>query len=171
MALNCQLSINPAAYSAGQTPPPSLSLLVVNPNAVAVSVTGVEWQFTDQNLVVTRPPVNPPLFPFGPGQGSSIAALSSQTFGPMALAVWSAANLNPQQTVPPFGAPLQTQGSQRPQTEVWVGALVYGSDGSVNVAGRARLLVSYANAPTRGTLGGNADLTQSTNSGLIEAVL
>lgn len=171
MSLTCQLSLNPTSYAAGNTPPPALSLLVVNPNAVAVAVTGFEIQFFDQLGNPQRPPVNPPLFPFGPGQGTTIAANSSQTFGPMALPVWTAANSNTFSMVPPGAQPANPQGSQPPQREVYVGALIYGSDGSVNVAGRAKLLVSYNPQPPRGFQGGNADFAGANNAALIQAVL
>jgi hypothetical protein len=171
MALTCQLSINTPSYAAGNTPPPALSLLVVNGNAVAVAVTGVELQFMDQLGNAQRPPVNPPIFPFGPGMGTTVAALSSQTFGPMALPVWMAGNVDTFIMVQPGSQPTVTQGSLPPQREVYVGALVYASDGSVNVAGRAKLLVSYNPAPPRGYQGGNADFAGANNAALIQAVL
>ncbi|SRR5258706_13675092 len=170
MALNCQLSINPPSYAAGNTPPPALSLLVANPNAVAVAVTGFELQFFDQNGVPQQPPASRPLFPFGPGQGTSIAANSNQTFGPMSISAGNVGNMNPTQMVPPGSQPVRTQGSVAPQYEMYVGALVYGSDGSINSAGRARLLVSYSPQAPRGTQGGNSDFTQASNSAL-EAVV
>ena len=46
--------------------------------------------------------------------------------------------------------PALIQGSQPPQLEVWIGALVYASDASVNVSGRTRVLVSYTVAPPLG---------------------
>lgn len=171
MSLNAQLSVSRPSYQAGSTPVPVVTLTVYNPNASAVSVTGVELSYFDQSGLPTRPAVNASVVPIGVGQTTSVPALSTITIGPFAMAVGSAAAASSYDMVPPGGQPGLPQGSQQPQTEVWVGALVYGSDGSVNVAGRARLLVSYSVAPPLGYQGGFANFAAPNNACLLAGVL
>ena len=53
MALQCTMVTNLLTYQAGGTPP-QVTLAVYNPNAAAVSVTGVELQFKDKNADAER---------------------------------------------------------------------------------------------------------------------
>jgi hypothetical protein len=168
MPLNCQFTIAPTAEVSGQPPPPTLALAITNPGSTSVTVTGVEVIFADRS-VNPRPAATPPSLPLGVGQSAIITAGTTSNYGPFPLSTWSAAVLDPLKMMPPDSSPLSTQGF--PQFEVWVAGLVYGSDGSVNVAGRARLLLALPNAPTRTYLGGNADFSAYGDSPLTAAVL
>ena len=169
MALTCNMSLNYASYSAGQTPPPMATLQVYNPNAVAVVVTGVEMTFVDSLGQTQRPCINPPLVPIGTGQTVSVPPLSSLNFGPFPLAFGTAAAASSFDMVPPGAQPPLTQGSQKPQQQFFVGARVYGSDGSVNESGRAGILVSYTVSPPLGYQGGFAQFANPNNTALLAA--
>jgi hypothetical protein len=143
MALQCQMTLSYASMTAGQTPAPQATLSVYNPNASAVLVTGANVYL--QTLEGQRfTSSNPPLVPLIPGN-TVVAALSTTTFGPFSITPPSAANSNTFQAIYPTGGqtPLNPQPTQPSQVTLQVGALVYGSDGSVNTAGVAPLLVSY----------------------------
>ncbi len=157
MALSCQVSLNYPAYSAGQTPAPMATVFVYNPNAVAVVVTSVQMSIAPaNNPLVNSLPIPPSVPPTGVGMTTTVPALSSITIGPFPIVVSSAANVNSFQAVNQTGNlnPINPQGSQPPQSRLLVGAYVYGSDGTVNVAGVAPLLVSYAIPPPVGYQGG-----------------
>lgn len=166
MALQCQMSVNRASYQAGGTPPMA-TLTVYNPNAVAVVVTGVELSFTDQLGRALRPVLQPSVVPIGVGQVTSVPALSSITIGPFPMAFGSVSAASSFDMVPPGSQPGNIQGSQRPQDEITIGALVYGSDSSVNVSGAARVLVSYSVPPPLGYQGGFANFGGPNNANLI----
>lgn len=169
MALQCQMAINSPSYSAGQTPPPAATLTIFNPNAVAVVVTGVELAFTDKLGQTVRPVIQPSVVPIGPGQPTSVPALGTVTLGPFPMTFGSAAASSSFAMVPPGAQPANVQGSQPPQVEINIGALVYASDGSVNVAGRARVLVSYTVSPPLGYQGGVAQFGGPNNANLVAA--
>lgn len=157
MALQCNVTLNSSAYTAGQTPPPQATVTVYNPNASAVSVMAVQMSaraFSDP--LSGRLAMSQSVPPIGPGMTTSVPALSSITIGPFPVVVASAANVNSFQAVNQTGNinPVNPQGSQPPQTQVMVGALVMGSDGSVNIAGEAGMLLSYAVPPPLGYQGG-----------------
>ena len=158
MALVCAMSLNTGVYSAGQTPPPQATLTVYNPNAVAVSVTGVQVTaraFGD--TPINHVPMAPVLPAIGPGMTTSVPPLGTITVGPFPIVVGSAANANSFQVVNQTANlnPINPQGPALvPQTIVMVGAAVNGSDGSVNVASEAGLTVSYSNSPPLGYQGG-----------------
>lgn len=156
MPLSCQVSLNYASYAAGQNPPPMASVFIYNPGQATVVVTSLQLTFTDQFGNVVRPVVSPGMAPTGPGQPVSVASLDDITIGPFPIVVGSAANASSFQAVYPSGVytPANPQPSQPPQSTLLVGALVTGSDGSVNVAGVAPLLVSYTAAPPLGWQGG-----------------
>jgi len=171
LALTCQLSLSYASMQAGQTPPPQLMLQVYNPNAAAVVVTGVEMYFTDPQGNVQRPPVNVPVVPIGPGQSTTVPALSSVNIGPFPIAVGSVAAASSFQMVPPGAQPGNPQGAMPAQSQLFIGARVSGSDGSVNDAGKAGLLVSYTIAPPLGYQGGFAQFNGPNNAVLLAGVL
>lgn len=157
MALQCNVTLNYASYSAGQTPPPMATLTVYNPNAVAVVVTAVQIQARVLgDLGVNRLAMSPSVVPIGPGQMTSVPALSSITIGPFPIVVASAAASNSYQSMGPTGSttPVNNQGSQPLQYTLMVGAEVLGSDASINQAGQAALLVSGSSAPPLGYQGG-----------------
>lgn len=159
---------------AGGTLPAMASLIVYNPNAVAVAVTGVQMQFSDVsgNNV---PGVSPVVPPTGPGMTTVAPALSIITIGPFPIVMGSAANANSFQMVNQTGNlnPTNPQLAERPQTQLMVGAIVYGSDGSVNVAGAAGLLISYSAPPPPGYQGGFLNFAGPNNfmGGLMLGVL
>lgn len=172
MPLNCQFQADPTTYVQGQVPssiaPPSISLIVSNPGATAVSVTGVDMQLADRSLN-PRPPVGPLPVPTSSGQSLTVAPSATVTFGPFPMSRWTPAVLNPSAMIPPDSSPLGVGGV--PQYEAWISGVVYASDGSANVAGRARVLVAPSNLPTRSYLGGNVDFSVSGDSPLSAAVL
>lgn len=175
MALQCQLSFNAASCTAGCSPPPQLYLSVYNPNAVAVTVTGVQVYTRDISGNMTRAPAGNVSFPVGPGQPTTIAALGTQILGPVAFAVSSAANASSFQNVAQVSgsATPNDQLSQSPQSIVVAAATVLGSDGSSNEAGTAGLLVSYTQVPAAGSQGGFLAYFNGTNflTGLTLGVL
>ena len=173
MALQCQVTLNYASMTAGQTPAPQATLTVYNPNASAVLVTGAN--IYAQTLSGQRATsINPPTVPLIAGQ-STVPALSSLTFGPFAITIASLANSNTFQAIIPSGGqtPLNPQATQPSQIQYQVGALVYGSDGSVNTAGLAPLLVSFAPPPPMNWQGGPLQFSAPNNLalGLVSGVL
>jgi len=157
MSLQANVTLNTGSYSAGQNPPPMATVTVYNPNASAVVVTGIQMSSRPQfSGLVNSVAMSPSVPPTGPGQTVSVPALSSITFGPFPMVVGSAANVNSQAAVNQVGNlfPINPQGSQPPQTTMLIGATVYGSDGSLNEAGQAGLLVSYTSAPPVAYQGG-----------------
>lgn len=175
MALQCQLTTNYVAYQAGQTPPPMATLQVYNPNASAVAVTGINLQFFDVNGNTINPATNPPMPAMGPGQTVVVPALSSLTFGPFPLVFGSAANVNSFQQVDTVGStqPVDRQISQPPQLVVKVGAIVTGSDGSLNTAGVAPIIISYTQPPPPSYQGGFLNFAAPNNlaGGLMLGIL
>lgn len=168
MALQCQMSVNNQAYQAGGTPPQA-TLTVYNPNAVAVSVTGLELVFRNNAGAAVKPVLQPSVPPTGVGQATSVPALSSITIGPFPMAFGSVAAGSSFAMVPPGSQPSNPQGSQPLQTDINIGALVYASDGSVNVAGMARVFVSFSVAPPQAYQGGYAFFNGPNNANLTAA--
>jgi len=156
MALQANVTLNYSAYTAGQSPAPMATVTVYNPNASAVVVTSINMLAHPFGSTAQALPMSPSVPPTGPGMTVSVPTLSSITFGPFPIVIGSAANVNSFQAVNQTSNlnPINPQGSQPPQTQVMVGALVYGSDGSANTAGEAGLLVSYYPAPPLGYQGG-----------------
>ena len=114
MALQCQVTLNYASMTAGQTPAPQATLTVYNPNASAVLVTGAN--IYAQTLSGQRATsINPPTVPLIAGQ-STVPALSSLTFGPFAITIASLANSNTFQAIIPSGGqtPLNPQATPPP---------------------------------------------------------
>lgn len=157
MALQCQILLSSSTTVAGQSPPPMATLQVYNPNASAVAVTAIQMAYYDG---VTGRPINAAVAPqmpaYGPGQVVVATALTSITFGPMPVATGSASNMSsyPQAGYSSGTTPFNPQAGQPPQTSILIGATVYGSDGSVNEAGRAGLFVSYVPFPPQAFQGG-----------------
>lgn len=166
MALQANVTLNYSSYTAGQNPAPMATVTVYNPNASAVSVTSIQMNaHALLDPLVNRLAMSPSVPPTGPGMTTSVPALSSITIGPFPIVLGSASNVNSFQAVNQTGSlfPINPQGSQPPQTVVMVGALVYGSDGSSNVAGEAALLVSYAVPPPVGYQGGFLQFSSPNN--------
>lgn len=157
MALQCQVTLNYSSYSSGQTPPPQATLFVYNPNAVPVTVTGLQLSFRALNDVsINRTTALPSVPPIGPGMTVTAPAGASISIGPFPVVVASGANVNSFQAINQTGNlnPINPQGSQPAQFTVMVGGLVYGSDGSVNTIGEAAILVSYESPPPVAYQGG-----------------
>jgi hypothetical protein len=168
MALQCQVTLNYASMTAGQTPAPQATLTVYNPNASAVLVTGAN--IYAQTLSGQRATsINPPTVPLIAGQ-STVPALSSLTFGPFAITIPSMGNGSMFQHVEPVvlvnSAPANPQPSQPSYVQFQLGALVYGSDGSVNTAGVAPLMVSFAPPPPMNWQGGPLQFSAPNNLAL-----
>lgn len=167
MALSCQVLLNVASYSAGQTPPPQATVLVFNPNASPVVVTSIQMtaRVLYSSSSLSRLAMSPSVPPIGPGMTTMAAALSSINIGPFPISVGSAANANPFQAVNQTGNlnPINPQGSQPMQYTLMIGADVYGSDGSYNSAGEVALLVSYTSAPPLAYQGGFLQLAGPNN--------
>ncbi len=156
MALQCNVSLNYASYTAGQTPPPMATLQVYNPGAVPVNVQSVQMQFYDVSGTISTMSAGASVPPIGPGMTTLVPSLSSITIGPFPVVVASASNVNSFAAVNQAGNlfPINPQRAERSHFTLMVGALVYGSDLSVNVAGQAALLVSYTSNPPPGFQGG-----------------
>jgi hypothetical protein len=174
MALQCNVTLNTGTMSAGQSPPPQATLTVYNANASAVVVTGAQV-FTTTLAGQYTSTSSPPLVPLGSGATTLVPALSSITFGPFPIVMASAANANPQAVINPSGNinPVNPQPAERPFQTFNVGALVYGSDGSINTAGTAALLVGYTSVPPIGFQGGPLQFGMPNNLalGLLTGVL
>lgn len=169
MALTCQMLVSPPSYQAGQSPPAMAILRVYNPNAVAIVVTGVQLVFKD-SVGVERPfPILPSVVPIGYGQTVSVPATSSIDIGPFPLAFASSAAASSFERVPPGAQPSMTQGSRPPQEQIFVGAIVTGSDGSSNIAGSAGVLVSYSVSPPVAYQGGFMNFYWPNNAALVAA--
>lgn len=175
MSLQCQMTVNYTAYQAGQTPPPMGTLQVFNPNASAVAVTGIDISFFDTLMNPINAATNKPMPAMGPGQTVVVPALSSLTFGPFPLVFGSASNVDSFQQVDTSGStqPVDRQIAHPPQVVVKVGATVTGSDGSVNTAGVAPILISYTQAPPVSFQGGFLNFASGNNLvlGLMTGVL
>lgn len=166
MALQCNMSLNVNTCVAGASPAPMATLTVYNPNASAVAVTAIQMVFFNGK---TGAPLNGAVAQtmpaYGPGQVVVAPARSSITFGPMPIAIGLISGMNP---FPPGGfttgsVPFNAQAGQPPQASVLIGALVYGSDGSANDAGRVGLFVSYSPAPPQAFQGGYLQFSAPNN--------
>ena len=175
MALTCQITTDKLQTSAGQNPPPMATLQVYNPNASSVSVTGIVIQYFDVNGVqMTTMPVGISTPAMGPGQTVTATTLASIYFGPFPIVLGSAASANTSLASPPASPanqPLPRSLAHPAQQFFWVGALVYASDGSVNVAGRAGVLMSFTSLPPLYTQGGVAQFNGVNNANLIAAMV
>lgn len=176
MALTCQFQLSfpgfpsssalPQTYSA--TSPPTLSLTISNPGTTSVSVTGVDVVFSDRSMN-GRPASTPLPLPMAQGQSNSIAGGASTTFGPFPLSTWTTATPNPAALIVPDSSPFGALPAF-PMFEVFVAGMVYGSDGSANPIGKARMMVGYPNQPGRAFVGGNADFGGPGDSPILSVV-
>lgn len=174
MALNCQMTLNTLATSAGRTPAPQATLQVYNTGASSVAVTGIKMEYYDVNAVALRLCVAQSMPALGPGQTTVVPSLSSVFFGPFPIVIASASSVNASQAEPaarPPEDPFPRQLAHPANTFVWVGATVTGSDGTINTAARAGLLVGPAVNPPLYSQGGVVQFNGSSNSGLVAVVL
>jgi hypothetical protein len=156
MALVCSVVLSANSYSAGHTPPPSASIVCYNNGASAVVVNGVELncRIHGSSTLGSPIPMGNALPPYGPGAPVSVAAGGSATVGPFPVTVGSAA----------AGIGGASQPSQPADFILVVGAMVFGSDGSRNVAGEAGITVSYSLRPRANTQGGQLIFSQASNA-------
>lgn len=167
MALNCQVTLSYRSYQAGQTPAPKAIITCYNTGAAAVSVTGVEMVFRDSVGVQLRNlSTNRPVVPVGVGQSVSVASLGTLIVGPFDITIGSPAAASSFQMVPPGAQPPNPQLAHPMQQQIFVGATVYASDGTVNTAGSDGLLVSYTVPPPLGFQGGFAHFAAPNNAAL-----
>lgn len=156
MALVCTVVLSATSYSAGHTPAPKCSILVHNNGASAVVVTGVA--LTKRIMGCDTPgnpvPMGSALPPYGPGAPVSVPAGGTRTVGPFSITVGSAAAA--------IGG--NSQPSQPADFILIIGATVFGSDRSRNIAGEAGMLVSYSIRPRVGTQGGQYIFSLPSNS-------
>jgi len=171
MALIANMTLSSGSMVAGQSPAPQATLTVYNPNAAAVLVSGARVSISTASGQQVHAG-NAPTVPLIAGY-STVPALGSLTFGPFPVAIGSAASGNAFQMVPPSTQPVNPQASQPLQTLFAIGAIVYGSDGSVNIAGTAPLLLSYYPPPPLNFQGGPMQFSQPNNLalGLMTGVL
>lgn len=174
MALQCQMTLNTPSCSIGQSPVPMATLVVYNPNAVAVAVTGIQVTLFGPTQLPINAAFNPPTPAMGPGQTTVAPAVSSINFGPFPIVVGSAGAISmpspPSLNSAPMGG--NPQVAEPPGTLLYVGATVMGSDGSVNEAGKVSLLL-YPAVMQPFTLGGTLFLSNGQNmlNGIIMGVL
>ncbi len=124
------------------------TLQVYNPNASPVAVTGIQLQFFDSLNNPIQASANLPMLAMGPGQTVVAPARSSINFGPFPIVIGSAANIGSPTiplTTPPTSVNIELAEPQSAQ--LYLGATVYGSDGSINTAGRAAVFVSPTIGP------------------------
>jgi len=166
MALQCQMGLNTFSVNAGQTA--YATLTVYNPNAVPVVVTSALLRLSVLgDTGVNHMTMTGSIIPLIAGAPSTVAALGTSNFGPIAINLGSAAASNAFQTIPLVNAggisTLSAQPSQPISYVVLVGADVTGSDGSVNQAGTAPLVLSPAVGPQVNSQGGVL-MSQPSNS-------
>ncbi len=156
MALVCSVVLSATSYSAGHTPPPTARVVCYNNGASAVVVTGVALskRVHGSDTLGGPVPMGNALPPYGPGAPVSVSAGGTQTVGPFAVTVGSAASA--------IGG--NSQPSQPADCILVIGATVFGSDGSRVEAGEAGMLVSYSIRPRVGTQGGQFIFSQPSNS-------
>jgi hypothetical protein len=169
MPLACQAYVYPSACSGEQ--PVTAVLTVSNATAAPIAITGAALsmaQLGDGTSISRAENV----LPLGPGMPVIVPAGSTIIVGPFPVVVHSNAGANSFQAVGPSGVLTDPQpsdgrgdqaGNHFPQFVVLVGATVYGSDGSINVAGTSPLLVDVVAPPPLGYQGGFLHLSAPNN--------
>jgi hypothetical protein len=167
VSVNVSVNVSSYAYQAGQNPPPTVTLVVANPNATAVMVTGVQIVPTIVGQTGQALSIAPILPALGPGQNVTVPALGSLNLGPFPIVFASAANVNQFQMVNQVGNlnPVNPQLAELATYSISIGAIVSVSDGSNNTAVPAVLTVSPPSQPPLGTQGGFEIFSVSTNAG------
>lgn len=167
MPLSCYVALSKSSCQA-EGSPPMAAVVVTNPTATALSVIGGRLTVTqlggDSN--VSRPGTE---LPIGPGMATLVPAGGTIVMSPLPVVVHSAAACNSFQavtgdTVLPGGqnAHVRMPGPA-PQFTVLVGATLQASDGSINEAATAPLLVDVAVPPPLGWQGGTLSLEAPNN--------
>lgn len=169
MPLQCQVVLNPSARSGEQ--PIAVALLVYNPSTTTPIVITGGVMSVEQLGNGTSVPCALPMLPIGPGMPVVVAAGATVLVGPMTLVLHSNAAANSFQTVdanPPVNPqPSDSRGGATslhyPQYTALIGATLYGSDGSINQAGKAPVFVDVVATPPPGYQGGYLHLHEPKN--------
>jgi uncharacterized membrane protein len=160
MALSAQVVLNNTTYTAGGSPPVA-NIIVANAQAAAVAVTGVQLLIQVQGAPSPQPvPLATPVVAVGPGQTTVVPAAVGGisgviVLGPFPIAMGSAANNNPAQSIPPGVLPWNQQPSQPTPVTYILGANVFGSDLSTTSAGTVGFIVQGSSQPPFGNFGGS----------------
>lgn len=156
MALLCHVVLSASTYTAGATPPPTATLVCTNTGASSVVVMGVQLtgRVLGSSTLGNPVPMANALPPYGPGAPVVVAAGGIGRVGPFPVTVASAADANSS----------SQQRTQVPVCILMVGATVFGSDRSVNVAAEAGITVSWTIRPAFNTRGGLLDFSRPSNS-------
>lgn len=167
MPLSCRVVLSRATCQS-EGAPPMAAVIITNPTATALSVLGgrltVRQLGGDPN--VSAPPM---ALPVGPGTSTVVPAGGTIVMSPLPVVVHSPAASNSFQaatgdTSLPRGqnAHVRMPGPA-PQFTVLVGAELQASDGTVNEAATAPLLVDVAVPPPLGRQGGTLQFADPNN--------
>lgn len=177
MPLQCQVFVSPSSQSGDQ--PVMVAITATNPSTTTpIVVTGGSVsarQLGDGPALSCTLPI----LPLGPGMNTVVAAGATILIGPMPLVVYNGAANNSYQN------PVANSGSQPsaswggptsnryPQFTTIIGATLYGSDGSINQAGTAPVLIDVVSPPPLGYQGGFLHFSAPNNliTGLLAGVL
>lgn len=167
MPLSCQVALSRSSCQAEGSPPVA-AIIAYNPTSTALSVVAGRLTVTQlgDGTTVSRAES---VLPLGPGMPSVVGAGEYLIIGPVPVVVHSAAAANSYQQVGTPGVLTAPQGAHNrspgpsPQFTVLVGAQLQASDGSVNEAATAPLLVDVAVLPPLGWQGGNLTLGAPNN--------
>lgn len=167
MPLNCQVYAFPSAQSGDQ--PVAVFVTATNPSTTTpIAITGGAV-FASQLGNGPALPCALPMLPLGPGMPTVVAAGATILVGPVQLVVYSNGAANPYQNPgstfdsQPSASRGEPTGNHYPQFTVLVGATLYGSDGSINQAGTAPILVDVVVPPPLGFQGGFLHLSAPNN--------
>lgn len=158
MTVSCAIVLSSSSYQAGQTPPPTATLVCQNNTNAAQVVIGV--QVTGRVFGSSTPgnpaPMGTPMPPYGPGAPVTVPALGSASIGPFPLAVGSAAAT--------VGG--NSQPSQVANYILMVGANVLTADQQNSVAAEMGMTVGPTTRPLPNAQGGYLLFSQPSNSAL-----
>lgn len=168
------MSLNVDSALAQSSPLPQATLQVYNPNASPVAVTGIAVKYLNAEFQPFNAATNLPMPAMGPGQTVVVPALASLFFGPFSVTLGMAGNANMFLAAPqtaPLSAMSRSELANRRAQRVFVGATVYGSDGSINEAGLDSVLFSWSTIAPIGLQGGNTNFTLPMSSGIVAAIV
>ena len=151
MALDCIIALSKTNWTVGSNLGPKAFLTCNNATAAAISVTGIQMELTQRGAKMILPGS---VAAIGAGSTVIVPALSAIKIGPIDLAIPSvgvqdSGNLMSAQIADPL---------------VMVGATVYGSDGSINLAGAAPLQLRSIRQPAAATRGGFLNMAEGSNA-------
>lgn len=176
MPLQCQVYAFPSAQSGDQ--PVAVFVTATNPSTTTpIAITGGSVSVTQLSNGADVPCALP-MLPLGPGMPTVVAAGATILIGPMPIVIYNGAANNSYQN------PVANSGSQPsaswggptsnryPQFTAVIGATLYGSDGSINQAGTAPVLIDVVAPPPLGYQGGALHFSAPNNlvTGLLAGV-